>query len=315
MLHSRSLLSALAACVLVAFAAPAHPLSITKPVPQVHVAEWIQPGPVKLFDISAPKSAPFFLIEFWATYCPGCHAISPYLSQLQREYQDRGLAIIAISTEDAERVRAFVRTKGGAMGYAVVVDDQGATQKAYTKAVNAPGIPYAFLTDRQGRLVWHGVPERKSLGALVARVASPDFDLATERRAEKAPKLISRYFRLVRKGQDVGTAAELGAQILQDAGPRPRMLQQFAWDLMTDRSIQHRDLGLALRAAITACEGIEPADPLVTETYARALFENKRVLEAIGIQKEAIAQCRDDLARRQFERTLADYEQQANNGK
>jgi thiol-disulfide isomerase/thioredoxin len=312
-LYPRPLLPVLAACVFVAFAAPAYSLSITKPVPQVHIAEWVQPGPVKFFDISAPQPAPFFLIEFWATYCPGCHAISPYLSQLQREYQDKGLAIIAISTEDAERVRAFVRAKGEGMGYAVVVDDQGATQKAYTKAVNAPGIPYAFLTDRQGRLVWHGVPERKALGALVARVASPTFDLAAERRAEKAPKLISRYLRLVRKDQDVSTAAELGAQILQDAAPRPRMLQQFAWDLMTDRAIQHRDLGLALRAAAAACEGIEPADPLVTETYAKALFENKRLREAITLQKEAIAQCRNDLTRRQFERTLAEYEQQANN--
>lgn len=47
------------------------------------------------------------LLNFWATYCPGCIEEFPALKKLEREYRS-GLSVIALSDEEPDRVTGAV---------------------------------------------------------------------------------------------------------------------------------------------------------------------------------------------------------------
>ncbi len=89
------------------------------------------------------------LLKFWATWCAPCRMEVPDFINLQRDYSDRGVEVIAISMdrEGARVVAPFVKQHG--INYRVLVDG--------TSVVNRlggiPGVPTTFLLDRQGRVV------------------------------------------------------------------------------------------------------------------------------------------------------------------
>lgn len=49
-------------------------------------------------SLSSFKGKPVIL-NFWATWCPYCRKERPYLNLLHREYKDKGLVIISVSTD------------------------------------------------------------------------------------------------------------------------------------------------------------------------------------------------------------------------
>jgi peroxiredoxin len=48
------------------------------------------------------------LVVFWATWCPACKAEIPGLIELRKQYTEDELAILAISNESPEDLKAFV---------------------------------------------------------------------------------------------------------------------------------------------------------------------------------------------------------------
>ena len=49
------------------------------------------------------------VLNLWATYCPPCIKELPTLASLQATYRDRGLVVLALSDEPAEKVQAFLK--------------------------------------------------------------------------------------------------------------------------------------------------------------------------------------------------------------
>lgn len=94
---------------------------------------------------------------------------------LQEEYADEGLVVVGVSREDEETVRAFLDRSGVQMNYTVAVDDNAATFAAYMNAFGAPGLPWTFVVDRRGIVVWNGHPAR-GLEEIVKRLAAPAED-------------------------------------------------------------------------------------------------------------------------------------------
>ena len=86
------------------------------------------------------------LIDFWATWCPPCREEIPMLNELNRDYKDKGLTILAISDERSGIVRDFAADAG--MDYTNLIDP-GDVGQAY----RVVGLPTAFLIDREGRIV------------------------------------------------------------------------------------------------------------------------------------------------------------------
>lgn len=111
------------------------------------------------------------ILFFWATWCPYCHAVMPYLQQLKKDYAERGIEVYAIDFKDdgdpAEHMREagydFVVLPTGdlvADDYDVwsapgllIVDGQGVIRyrRGVTKA--PPGKEIAEFWDRQMRAV------------------------------------------------------------------------------------------------------------------------------------------------------------------
>nr|WP_314560183.1 TlpA disulfide reductase family protein [uncultured Pseudomonas sp.] len=144
--------------------------------PQLRLNEFIKGEP---FEIFAPETV--YVIEFWATWCGPCQRAIPHLTALQCRYPAVVVLGVAVAWDTPEEVRAFVETRGEAMGYRVALDlpalkgQRNWTRATWCDASYQLGIPSSFIVDRAGRVVWMGHP--LDLDASLDAVVSGDFDL------------------------------------------------------------------------------------------------------------------------------------------
>ncbi|HLW53332.1 MAG TPA: TlpA disulfide reductase family protein [Candidatus Angelobacter sp.] len=76
----------------------------------------IQGKPWRLRDLSGKV----VVVNFWATWCPPCRKEMPDLEILYNRFKDRGLVVLAISDEDAAKVKPFVAARN--VTYPVLLD-------------------------------------------------------------------------------------------------------------------------------------------------------------------------------------------------
>ena len=104
--------------------------------------------PIKLSDYSGKV----LLLNLWATWCGPCRVETPELVKLHKEYQSRGVEMVALSTEDpdasAQMVANFVRE------YEVNYHVGWATRDvAITLMQGRTSIPQSFIIGRDGRIL------------------------------------------------------------------------------------------------------------------------------------------------------------------
>jgi len=88
------------------------------------------------------------LLNFFATWCPPCNAELPDLQTLHADYQDRGLAIVAVNqAESATTVARFV--DDNQVPFTVLLDANAAVSRQY----NVRAIPRSLFIDADGVLV------------------------------------------------------------------------------------------------------------------------------------------------------------------
>jgi len=104
--------------------------------------------PIKL----ANYSGKVVLVNLWATWCGPCRMETPELVRLHKEFQDRGVEMIGLSTENpdqsARSVSDFVREFN--------VDYQIGWAKpevAQIMMAGRPSIPQSFIIARDGRVI------------------------------------------------------------------------------------------------------------------------------------------------------------------
>lgn len=231
----------------------------------------------------------------------------PQLTQYQKKYKERGLVIVGISTEPAAKVLPFVARQGETMDYVVAVDDEEQTARAYMGEFGVRGIPHAFVVDKQGQIVWHGHP-LDGLDQVLQAVVEGRYDLELVKRASLVRGTIQSYFRTLTTAGDAAAARAIGEQVLKEAADIPALLDQFAWVILTDARVKPKDIALAKQGATLAFQQTGGTNASVAETYARALFESGMVKEAIETQRKAISATSVEAERRQFEKTLREYE-------
>lgn len=115
-------------------AAPAFTLESTANQ-SVALATALQAGPV--------------IVDFWATWCGPCRQALPELQQLFERYADRGLTVLAIST-DEPRNRPKIGSAARALGltFPVLID----ADKRVARLYRVDSVPMTFLVDREGRI-------------------------------------------------------------------------------------------------------------------------------------------------------------------
>ena len=84
------------------------------------------------------------LIDFWATWCGPCTTQFPHLNDWHARYASKGLRIVALSDEEADLVREYV--KATHLTYPVGLDPDSRIRGAYL----VPGMPTTVIIDRAG---------------------------------------------------------------------------------------------------------------------------------------------------------------------
>ncbi|MCX7838915.1 MAG: TlpA family protein disulfide reductase [Anaerolineae bacterium] len=87
------------------------------------------------------------VVNFWATWCPPCRAEFPAFVRKYKQYQDQGLVIIGVNTQDTnsdEGIRTFMQNT--LVNFPIVRDP---TERV-TRAYNVRGLPTTVFIDRQG---------------------------------------------------------------------------------------------------------------------------------------------------------------------
>ena len=94
------------------------------------------------------------LLNFWATWCPPCRKEMPDLESLYEQFKDQGLVILAISDEDAGKVRPFIAEHK--VTYPILLDPGRKVNELF----QIEGIPKTFVYDRAGKLVAQSIDMR-----------------------------------------------------------------------------------------------------------------------------------------------------------
>lgn len=105
-------------------------------------------SPIKLSDYAGKV----LIINLWATWCGPCRIEIPELVSLHKEFRSKGLEVVGLSTENAERsadlVREFVRQHN--VNYRI---GWAPPEVALTLMQGRDAIPQSFVIARDGRVV------------------------------------------------------------------------------------------------------------------------------------------------------------------
>jgi thiol-disulfide isomerase/thioredoxin len=148
--------------------------------------------------------------------------------------------------------------------------------------------------------------------------APKDFDLkkfkdmmAMQMEMQKSMTVLRSYMQAVSEEGDATKAAELGKKVEALELKNPELLNQIAWAILSEDAIKHRDLKLALTLAKRANDLSEGKEAGIVDTYARALFDNGQVADAVTQQKKAVELADNADLKAELKKSLEKYEAKA----
>lgn len=149
-------------------------LTVGSKAPELNIEHWISNGPGSAKPVTRFEPGKVYVVEFWATWCGPCIQGMPHLAELQKEYAEKNVQIIGVSSEDLETVKEFLareipkrdsekedsaKTFGQlTSAYSLTCDPDESTDKAYMLAANQTTIPKAFIVGKDGKIEWIGHP-------------------------------------------------------------------------------------------------------------------------------------------------------------
>lgn len=130
-------------------------LALGTTAPDFALPDTVSGRTIRLDDYAA---SPALLVTFICNHCPYVIHVRPSLVQFAREYQPRGLAVVAISANDPQTYaqdgpeQMAVEAKKSGFTFPYLFDQTQQTAKAY----HAVCTPEFYLFDSERRLVYRG---------------------------------------------------------------------------------------------------------------------------------------------------------------
>jgi thiol-disulfide isomerase/thioredoxin len=90
--------------------------------------------------------------NFWATWCAPCREEMPMLSAAQQHYESRGITVVGIGIDQADKIVQFtVKEK---ISYVILVAGQGTIDLMRQLGNPGGGLPFTVILDRSGALAF-----------------------------------------------------------------------------------------------------------------------------------------------------------------
>ena len=88
------------------------------------------------------------LVDFWATWCPGCVTLSPKIQKLYDQFHTNGFDVVGINfDDDTNQAQRFIQKEG--LTWPQFLGGRGADNK-YGRDYSINALPSAWLVDRNG---------------------------------------------------------------------------------------------------------------------------------------------------------------------
>ncbi len=91
------------------------------------------------------------VVNFWATWCTPCIEEMPELQQFADEFAPRGVAVIGVGVDDADKIRDFRRQHG--LRIPLLAAGFDGMELARRLGNPEPVLPYTALISPRGRIV------------------------------------------------------------------------------------------------------------------------------------------------------------------
>jgi thiol-disulfide isomerase/thioredoxin len=320
-------------------------LKVGSPAPHLQTGEWLQGEPVKEFKRGQAYLVEFWAT--WCGPCRASipHLNEMHEKYKDKGLVVIGQDCFETNTT---LVRSFIQKMGPKMTYRVVMDDKtdsksGKMVDTWLTAAGLVGIPSAFLVDTNGAIAQICHPMQLQ-GSVVQAVLDGTFDLkkagvdyentsaceaklstammtsdweAAEKALAEMEKLLPEAERSIFSAckvsillgkKDYKAAYKAAAEISEAQKDDAELQNALAWQILTDDSIEERDVNLAEKIATRANEAAKGENPAILDTLARALFMNKKPGKAIELQQKAVDLADDDL-KKSAQATLDSYKQ------
>lgn len=258
---------------------------IGDPAAPLVVTEWIKGQPV---EIKAGTN--IFVVEVFTSSSTASRASITNLNALQRQFKDRGVVVVGISDEPAERLKGFLAEAGAGIEYAVAADDGRKTTLNYMMPVGKRGVPYSFVVGRDGKLQWHGHPE-EGLAEALEQITSGRYNIEQATKAELAWKQMGEYVNRARRRDPRAEAA--GRAFLANWTNDLARLCDLAYEIATEPKLAKRDFVLANEALDRAAQLTATNSARVAAIRAMLLFEGGKKEEGQTRARQAFASAAD----------------------
>lgn len=91
------------------------------------------------------------VVYFWATWCAPCQIETLKLVRLYDKFKDKGVVVIGIALDNADKVRAFTKKMG--VDYPTVYGGTSAIQIGRDLGNDVGAVPFTVILDRTGTVV------------------------------------------------------------------------------------------------------------------------------------------------------------------
>jgi thiol-disulfide isomerase/thioredoxin len=275
---------------------PTFAAKVGDPAAPLAIKEWVKG---KAVDVKDGKN--LYVVEFWATWCGPCRVSIPHLTEVQKKFKDKGVVVIGISDETAEKVKPFVEQQAEKMDYLVALDDERKSNKGYMQAYGQNGIPHSFIVSKEGKMIWHGHP-MAGLDQAIEDILAGKYDLKSAIKADEARAELDEFQTLSREGDT--KAKELGRKLLVAKGSDAEALCNFAFGIVADVGNKNRDFTLADEALDKAEKADAGRKAQVLSIRAISRFESGKQDDGIALIKQAIETAKDGNEKARYENYL-----------
>lgn len=243
---------------------------------------WLQGVPVTEWEKDK-----VYVFEFWATWCGPCLAAIPHLEAIHREIEQNGVSaqLIGVNIRDRsspERLKNFLSKRPTPPSYAIAVDTDQITEKAWLLPLKVVGIPFAVAV-KNGEILWRGHPVRLS-AKLVREMTRADYSSNPMRSrdeilsdARKRIESITRLFKLEKIEE-----AETMLQQLIDDESIPASLKNDALEIPAFLALKNGNY-TKMNAALRR----------LAETFPQSFQSQVRVVNFIQTTDDVPAEARD----------------------